>query len=324
MKKRVFVTGITGFAGSHLADYLVSQDEYDVAGTYISEHSLKNVEHIKDTIHLIKVNLTDYEKTFQAVKQTDPDFIFHLAAMPAVGDSYKKPAQFFTNNTTSQINLLEAVRNLQLKDCRILIVSSADVYGKVEEKDLPIDEETPFMPTNTYAVSKIAQDFLGLQYFVTYNFAIVRARPFNHMGPRQNTGFAVADFAKKIAQIEKGELKPILHVGNLNTKRDFTDVRDIVRAYTLLIQKGNPGDVYNIGSGKSHKMSDILDILISLANVKIKVEIKVEVAGDLLRPEDAPDRICDNRKFVALTGWKPTVSLEKTLEDTLEYWRHLV
>ena len=320
MKKRVFVTGATGFAGSRLVDYLVNQDEYEITGTYISDHSIENVKEAKDKVRLVKVDLTDYEKTFQAIEQAAPDFIYHLAAMPAVGDSYKKPAQFFTNNTTSQINILEAIRNLDLKDSRILIVSSADVYGKVEEKDLPIDEETPFNPTNTYAVSKIAQDFLGLQYFITYNLGIIRARPFNHMGPRQSTGFAVADFAKKIAQIEKGEIEPILLVGNLDTKRDFTDVRDIVHAYTLLIQKGKAGDVYNIGSGTSHKMSDILDILISLA----KVKIKVEVADNLLRPEDAQDRICDSRKFAALTDWKPKISLHKTLQDTLEYWRSIV
>jgi GDP-4-dehydro-6-deoxy-D-mannose reductase len=320
MKKRVLVTGITGFAGSHLADYLVGKSTYDVVGTYLSEHSLKNVEQLKGRIQLIQVDLTDYERTFQAVKNAKPDLVFHLAAMPAVGDSYKIPAQVFTNNTTSQIHILEAIKTLNVQSCRILIVSSADVYGKVAPEDLPIDEETPFVPTNTYAVSKIAQDFLGLQYFITYNLAVVRVRPFNHMGPRQTTGFVFADFAKKIAQIEKGEMEPILLVGNLHTKRDFTDVRDIVRGYELLIEKGKPGNAYNIGSGKSYEMSYVLNTFISFAKVKIRIKTN----ADLLRLGDAPDRICDNSKFVQLTGWQPVIPLHKTLQDTLDYWRRIV
>ena len=182
-----------------------------------------------------------------------------------------------------------------------------------------MDENTAFRPTNTYAVSKIAQDFLGLQYYISYRLKIIRVRPFNHIGPRQSAGFVVSDFAKKIADIEKGRMDPILRVGNLQAKRDFTDVRDMVRAYNFLIEKGEFGEVYNIGSGVSYSISEILDILLSFSKIKIKVEID----HSLLRPEDAQDRLCDNKKFVELTDWKPSIPIEKSLKDTLDYWRNI-
>jgi len=194
------------------------------------------------------------------------------------------------------------------------------VYGKVSEKDLPIDEDTPFMPTNAYAVSKITQDFLGLQYVLSYKLQIVRVRPFNHFGPRQATGFVIADWCKKIAQIEKGEIPPVVKVGNLKAKRDFTDVRDMVEAYAILLEKGKTGEAYNIGSGKSLCIEDILKILLKEAKVKISVE-----KDDLLfRPVDSLERVCDNRKFVSLSGWQPKIAIEKTLKETLDYWRNIV
>lgn len=318
-KSKVLITGISGFAGSHLAEYLVSQKRYSVAGTYVSEKSLKNIALIQKEIYLIKLNLKEEKKTKDAVAFLKPDFIFHLAALPAVGSSLNNPSETIINNITAQLNLLEAVRQMEFINCRILVVSSADVYGKVSTSDLPINENTSFHPTNAYAVSKIAQDFLGLQYHIAYHLKIIRVRPFNHIGPRQSTGFAVADFAKKIADIEKKKCEPFLKVGNLDTKRDFTDVRDMVRAYEMVIKKGEEGEVYNIGSGVSHSMLNILNKFLSLS----KVKIKVEVDRHLFRPEDSPDRICDNRKFVRLTGWEPLISLEKSLKDTLDYWRNI-
>lgn len=320
MEQKVLITGISGFAGSHLAELLVSKNQYKICGTYLSDRSLQNLKQVKGRVELVSLNLLDKEKTEGLIASFRPDAVFHLAAMPAVGGSFERPAEIMTNNTTAQINLLEAVIKSNLSDCRILIVSSADVYGKVAKEDIPIDEETPFMPTNTYAVSKIAQDFLGLQYFISYNLKIIRARPFNHIGPRQSVGFVVADFAKRIAEIEKGKEEPLLQVGNLNSKRDFTDVRDIVRAYSILIQKDVFGEVYNIGSGTSHKIEDILLELVSLA----KIPIEITVDATILRRGDAPERICDNRKFKKLTDWSPTISLNETLKDTLDYWRAIV
>lgn len=320
MKKKVLITGITGFAGSYLAEYLVALGNYQISGTYLSSQSLRNVASIATNLSVVKVDLRQSDEVIKLVKTVRPDLLFHLAAMPAVGESLKMPLETMINNIAAELNVLEAVRRANLANCRILIVSSADVYGKVLGKDLPIDENTPFNPTNSYAVSKIAQDFLGLQYYNTYGLNLIRARPFNHIGPRQVTGFVLADFAKTIALIEKGKIKPVMEVGNLDSKRDFTDVRDMVRAYSLLIEKGTCGDVYNIGSGVSYKIKDILARLLSLSKAKIAVKIN----SVFLRREDAPDRLCDNRKFVALTGWKPTIPIEKTLAETLDYWRHIV
>lgn len=320
MVKKVLITGISGFAGSFLADFLLTNREYEVSGTYLSQASLVNLKQNREKLHLFHVNLTNQEETMLVVEKAKPDFIFHLAAIPAVGASFDRPAETITNNITAQLTILEAVRKIGLSECKILVVSSADMYGRVSEKELPIDEKTNFYPTNAYAVSKIAQDFLGLQYFLSYDLCVIRARPFNHMGPRQSTGFVIADFAQKIAEIEKGKMEPVLRVGNLESKRDFTDVRDIVSAYTLLVEKGQFGEAYNIGSGTSYKINDILTKLLSFA----KVKISVEQDEALFRPKDSLDRVCNNSKFVALTGWKPTIPLEKTLQETLDYWRDIV
>ncbi len=320
MAKKVLVTGISGFAGSFLAEYLIAQSEYEVSGTYLSSASLKNLTNVEKKLHLDKIDLKDSQKTLHFIKEVKPDLIFHLAALPAVGASFDRPSETIVNNVTAEINVLESVRNMGLTTCRILIVSSADMYGRVSAKDLPIDEETGFYPTNTYAVSKIAQDYLGLQYFMSYNMQIIRARPFNHVGPRQTTGFVIADFAQKIAQMEKGKIEPILRVGNLNTKRDFTDVRDMARAYVLLLEKGKAGDVYNIGTGVSYTIADMLDMLLSYA----KITIQVKEDPSLIRPQDSPDRVCNNKKLTALIDWEPIIPLKQTLEETLDYWRNIV
>lgn len=320
MQKRALITGITGFAGSHLAEHLLEQKKYEVYGTYLTSHSLRNIAQIKNAITLEQLDLIDAKKTSAFIALVKPDLIFHLAALSSVGVGFQKPVETMTNNIAGQINVLEAVISAGLKACRILVVSSADVYGRVSKDDLPIDENTPFMPTNTYAVSKIAQDFLGLQYFLSYDLAVIRARPFNHVGPRQAPGFVVSDFAKKIAEIEKGKIQPIVHVGNLDAKRDFTDVRDMVSAYTLLIEKGEIGQAYNIGSGISYKIANILNILISCS----KCKITIQVDSNLLRPEEALDRVCDKTKIEKLIQWSPRIPIEKTLKDTLDYWRDII
>lgn len=318
--KRVFITGISGFAGSHLSEYLVKSDEYEVSGTYLTDESLVNISNIRNKLNLIKIDLNDAEKIKAVVRKIKPDLIFHLAALPSPADSFKNPIKTLTNNINIQVNILETIKNANLGNTKILVVSSADIYGMVSKKDLPISEETPFKPANPYAVSKITQDFLGLQYFLSYNLNIIRVRPFNHIGPRQSPNFVVSSFAKKIAEIEKGGIELVIKVGNLNAKRDFTDVRDMVYAYTLAIEKGISGNVYNIGSGISYKIQEILDKLLSLS----KVKIKVEADQALFRPIDEPELVCDNSKFVKLTGWKQNIFLDETLKDTLDYWRKIV
>lgn len=317
--KKALITGVSGFAGGFLAEYLLSKKTFNVLGTYLSENQLENISHLQNKIALKKVDLLDLNLTFNLIKSSKPDFIFHLAAHTSPSESFEKPALILTNNITAQLNILEAVRKSNINP-KILIISSADVYGLVDKEDLPIDEETPLRPVSPYAVSKITQDFLGFQYFLSYGLKIIRVRPFNHIGPRQSPRFVVSLFAKQIAEIEKGKKEPVLFVGNLSSRRDFTDVRDMVSAYSLAIEKGSLGDVYNIGNGTSHQISEILQKLLSLSAKKIKVEVD----KNLFRPKDEPELRCDRSKFTNKTGWKPRISLDKTLKDTLDYWRNLV
>lgn len=318
--KKILITGSSGFAGSHLLDYLINNKTDNLFGTYHSDAGLSNLDEVKDKIKLIKVDLRNEKEVYKLINDVKPDTIYHLAAFTSPVNSFASPNETIINNISSQINILEAVRKNDLKNTRILVVSSAEVYGNVKKDDLPIDEDTSLNPTNPYAVSKIAQDFLGRQYFLSYGLKAVRVRPFNHIGPRQSDNFAVASFAKKIAEIEKGKREPFLPVGNLDAKRDFTNVLDVVRAYVLLMEKGESGEVYNIGSGVSHKMSDILNKLLSFSSAKISVKVD----ESLLRPVDNPDLVCDYSKLKSTTGWKPEIPLDKTLQNVLDYWRDRV
>jgi GDP-4-dehydro-6-deoxy-D-mannose reductase len=205
-------------------------------------------------------------------------------------------------------------------ETKVLLVSSAEVYGHIRPDDLPVDEETPHRPANPYAVSKIAQDYLGFQYYLSYKLPIIRVRPFNHIGPGQKLGFVVSDFAKQVAEIEKGSQPPIIRVGNLEARRDFTDVRDIVKAYPLLLEKGEPGEVYNAGSGNSHSAKEIMEILLTLTTASVQVEQD----PDRMRPSDIPEIRADITKIIEVTGWKPEIPFEQTIKDTLDYFRKVV
>ena len=317
--KKAFVTGVTGFAGSFLAEHLVSKG-FEVSGTYLSDSSLNNIASIKDSITLYKVDLAKKEDVASAIEKASPEYLFHLAALAATGESFNNPGEVMINNITAQLNILNSLIENNLAECKTLIVSSAEVYGNVAKENLPTSEDAPLRPMNPYAVSKITQDFMGLQYFLSHGLPVVRVRPFNHIGPRQGPSFVVASFAKKIAEIEKGIKPPVLTVGNLDTSRDFTDVRDMVQAYSLLLEKGVPGEVYNVGSGSSYKISDILEKLLSYSNTEIKVEVEVS----LVRKKDTKESRCDNKKVVDLTGWTTTISIDKSLKDTLDYWRNIV
>lgn len=317
MAKKILITGVSGFVGSYLLRELLENGDTDLYGTYHSEKSLENITDFKAKINLTKVDLQDGESVNKLIKTIMPDVIYHLAAMASAAESFKSPKETIINNIASEINLLEVVKNNDLKATRILIVSSAEVYGDVKKEDLPIDEDTAFNPINPYAVSKAAGDLLAYQYFRSAKLPIVRVRPFTHIGPGQKTGFVTSDFAKQIAEIEKGQMDPVIKVGNLDAKRDFTDVRDVVKAYALLMEKGEEGEVYNVGSGKSHKITEVLEFFISKAGVKIKSEIDPEK----LRSSDIPDFVSDFTKLNQLTGWKPEIPFEKSLEDILDFWR---
>lgn len=318
--KKALITGVTGFAGSHLADLLVKENVYEISGTFNTSKEHKNLQQIQDKLAMHQVDLTDYEGVKTVLDHVKPDVIFHLAAFPSPAKSFKNPSVFLTNNISAELNILEALRQVELTQTKVLIVSSSEVYGQVNPEDLPLDEETPLRPVSPYGVSKIAQDYLGLQYFMAYHMPIIRVRPFGHIGPRLSAEFVVSAFSKKIAEIEKGIREPVLTVGNLESKRDLTDVRDMVKAYALLIEKGENGEVYNAGRGESYKIKDLLDKLLSFSDISI--EVKED--SSLLRPNDIPELRCDTTKIEQTTGWKAEISLEKSLEDTLNYWRETI
>ncbi|MCK4337388.1 MAG: GDP-mannose 4,6-dehydratase, partial [Candidatus Aminicenantes bacterium] len=248
-----------------------------------------------------------------------PHWIFHLAAQSFVPTSWVCPAETFAINAVGEINLFEAVLNLKLSP-RIQIAGSSEEYGFVNPDEVPMKESNPLRPLSPYAVSKVAQDLLAYQYFKSYGLETVRTRGFNHTGPRRGDVFICSNFAKQIVEIEKGVRKPVIYVGNLEAQRDFTDVRDMVKAYWLSLEKGESGDVYNIGSGKTYRMQEILDILLSLS----KASVTVEVDPKRLRPSDVPILLSDSSKFRSLTGWKPEIPLEKTLQDLLDHWRERI
>jgi GDP-4-dehydro-6-deoxy-D-mannose reductase len=312
--KKALITGITGFAGSYLAHELLNNG-YDVCGSFLNENSISLLPD-REKFRLYKLDLLDETKTNELIDKEKPDYLFHLAGLTSPRKSIANPKEVIINNTVAQINLFEAIKKLNLKNIKILIVSSAEVYGLVNKTDLPMSENTPLNPTNPYAVSKLTQDYLGLQYFLSDKLNIVRVRPFNHIGPRQAPDFVVPTFAKRIVEIERGNSN-VMKVGILSSKRDFTDVVDMVKAYKLALEKGVSGEVYNLGFGKSYSIKEILDIMIGLS----KVEIKVEEDPALVKQSDDPELLCDYTKFKNLTGWSPQIPIEKTLENTLDYWR---
>lgn len=315
-KKKALITGITGFVGPHLADFLLSQGDVDVSGTYRDRESLQTLEPLRDRIELYQMDLTDQTAVQETLARSRPDYLFHLAAQSNVALSWKEPATTFDVNVLGTIHLFEALRRLSLNPITQLACSS-EQYGLVAFEDLPVTEQTAFHPLSPYAVSRVTVDLLGYQYFKSYGMQIVRTRAFNHTGPGQSDQFVCSRFAKKIAEIEKGLISPVLMVGNLDAIRDFTDVRDMVRAYALSVTNGKAGEAYVIASGVGRSIKDVVDLLLSLSSVSIRVEID----PDLLRPSDVPALFGESKMFREATGWKPEISFEQTLNDLLEYWR---
>lgn len=312
---KALITGISGFAGSHLAEFLLNRG-YEVFGTYFDKSTFSNLEGFIDKIRLFQCDIRNCDPLKKIISQVRPDEIYHLAAITFVPTSWENPKLTFDTNLYGTMNLYEAVKNLKINP-RILFVGSADEYGIINEENLPINEECPLRPINPYAVSKVSADLLSSFYFKHYNLNIIRVRPFNHTGPRQSPEFACPNFAKQIAEIEKRLRKPMIYVGNLEAKRDFTDVRDMVRAYWLALRKCDPDEVYNICSGRSCTINGVLHILLSLS--KRKIETKQDYIR--VRLSDMTLSIGDNSKFIKQVQWKPRVSFQKTLEDLLEYWR---
>lgn len=312
MSKKVLITGISGFAGSHLAEFLLSKN-FEVAGI-VRKKENPNISHIENKLKQFLADLQNKNQIKKILKQVNPDQIFHLAGFSVPRLSFGKTKEVFEANVFSTINLFESLVELKLKPT-FVNVGSSEEYGLT--KGGKISEETPFVPASPYAVSKLAQDYLGFFYFKNHQIPVIRLRPFNHIGPRQEPVIAVSNFAKQIAQIEKGLQNPVIKVGNLAARRDFCDVREMVEAYWLAAEKCTPGEVYNIGSGKSYSLAQILEILLSFS----KIKIKVEVDKSLLRSLDVPEFVANPAKFIKETSWKPKIKLGKTLKDILNYWR---
>lgn len=316
---RVLITGITGFAGSHLAEALLADGRFQVYGIHRTRSGMSNIRHIASRLNLLECDLRDPSAVERVVAEVRPDWVFHLAAQSFVPTSWTAPYETMDTNVLGQLNLFEAIRKHRI-DCRVQVACSSEEYGLVYPDEVPIREDQPLRPLSPYAVSKITQDFLAYQYHRSYGLDVVRTRAFNHAGPRQGEPFVISNFAKQIAEMEHGLRPPVLHVGNLQARRDFTDVRDIVRAYRLALEHGAAGEVYNIASGETHTIQSVLERL--LAMCRVRVEIRVDPAR--LRPSDVPILLGDASRFRALTGWRPEIDLDQTLRDTLDYWRQCV
>lgn len=313
---KVLITGITGFVGSHLAEYLLKKGDIQVFGVERWRSRTENIDHLKDKLKLIECDIRDASSVKKAVDKIRPDRIYHLAAQSFVPASWSAPVETITTNIIGELNIFEAVRESGINPA-ILIAGSSEEYGLVYPHELPIKETNPLRPLSPYAVSKVGQDLLGYQYFMSYKLNIIRTRAFNHTGPRRGQVFASSNFARQIVEIEQGLKEKVIEVGNLEAQRDFTDVRDVVRGYALALEKGKPGEVYNICSGKAYKIREVLEMLLGLT--KVKIEIRVD--SSRMRPSDVPILLGDNSYFNKTTGWKPEISFKKTLEDLLAWWR---
>ena len=316
---RVLITGVRGFVAGYLAELLVAKGD-KVWGTVRDTDTCSNDKgSFWERITLISADLGSQSGLEAVLHESCPEVIFHLAAQSSVQQSWENKETTFDANVLGTIRLLEAVRESG-KNSKVLLVGSAEEYGLVSPEEVPVKEANPLRPMSPYGVSKAAVSMLAAQYFRAYKMPIIYARAFNHIGPRQSLGFVTSDFAKQIAEIELGLKEPIIRVGNLEARRDFTDVRDVVRAYHLLIQEGRPGEIYNVCSGRAIPIEKVLRTYLELATVKITIETDTAK----LRPSDVPILQGDGTKINGDTGWEPNLPLEQSLEDVLNYWRIVI
>ena len=310
---RAFIIGAAGFVGGHLMDEMLRLG-YVVGASKMPQEKID-----KPGVEVYDLDILNPEQLSDVLGAFAPDYIVHLAAQSSVALSWKNPALTIDVNVKGAANVLEAIRALPKKP-RVLLIGSGEQYGHVREGECPIGEENALRPGNIYAATKVCQDMLGKIYAEAYGLDVMMVRAFNHVGPGQHPMFVVASFCKQVAEIEAGLCDPSLKVGNLSAKRDFTEVRDVVRAYALLLQKGRGGQIYNVGSGKALTICELLEKIVSLSPAKISVEVD----ASRLRPVDIPVIEADISKLHQDTGWRPEIPLTKTLADTLAYWREAV
>ncbi|MCI0549289.1 MAG: GDP-mannose 4,6-dehydratase [Candidatus Rokubacteria bacterium] len=313
---RLLITGITGFVGGHMAEYALAQGA-TVWGSRRASSQTAQLERLGGRIVLLESDLRDAPAVRALLEEAAPDAIVHLAAQSSVRASWEAPAETLTNNVVSQVNLLEAVRALGLEP-RILVVGTSEEYGLAYPDEIPIGEHNPLRPLSPYALSKVSQDLMGYQYFEVYGLPIVRSRAFNHEGPGRSDAFMTGSFARQIAEIEAGRREPVILVGDLEPRRDYSDVRDIVRGYWLLLTRGTPGEVYNLCSGRSWAIRTVLDFLLERAHVR-GIEVRTDPAR--LRPTEMPLIEGDPAKVKRALGWQVEIPFERTLADVLDYWR---
>lgn len=315
LDQAILITGGTGFAGTHLINALIEKGYTNIHSTHFGPQPIPD---FTQEIHFHALNLTDAEATEKLFADLKPVAVYHLASFAAVGKSFERAGSLLNNNITLQLNVLNAIKN-SCPESRLLVIGSAEEYGKTDLKaGESIDESFPLNPAEPYGVSKVAQDLLSQTFFYAFKLQVIRVRPFNHIGEGQTSDFVVSSFASQVASIEKGT-QNTLKVGNLAAVRDFTDVKDMVRAYILLMEEGESGQVYNIGSGNSYTIQYILDTLIKLSGK----EIKVETDPSRMRPSDIPYFTANSNKIKAL-GWQVTIPIEQTLQRILDDWRKRV
>ncbi len=304
------VIGAAGFVGSYLIEEMYSCG----IDSYATKLPHERLEHERAKVY--DLDILNKEAIVTLLLEIRPDYIFHLAAQSSVGLSWKNPGLTVDVNIKGSINVMDAVRELYYKP-RVLLIGSGEEYGHIRPGETPIREDNLLRPGNIYAATKACQNMIGSIYAQAYDMQMMMVRSFNHIGPGQAPMFVVSDFCKQVAEIEKGLREPVMYVGNLAAKRDFTDVRDVVKAYVGLIQQGVPGETYNMGSGHAVEIRKILDMIISLS----EKEIRVEIDPNKIRPVDVPIIEADITKIHELTGWKPQIELNQTIRDTLDYWR---
>lgn len=325
--KTAFITGFTGMVGSHLADYLLKNTDWNIVGLARWNENYENIDHLFDYINrkkrikIVYGDINDFSSIYQIIQVEKPDYVFHLAAQSYPLTSFSSPLETLQTNIIGTAILLESIKKCEI-DPIIHVCASSEVFGRVGKEHLPIKETAPFHPASPYAISKVGTDLIGRYYGEAYNMKVMTTRMFTHTGPRRGDVFAESSFAKQIALIENGLKEPVIKVGNLDSMRTWSDVRDAVRAYHLLVTT-NPtsGEFYNIGGTHSCTVGEMLNYLISISTVK---DIKIEVDPDRLRPIDADLQIPDTSKFRIHTNWKPEISFEQTMNDLLNYWRDKV